>query len=179
MREPQPLPEDVQVLCSKLDAPPRLMAHLRLVHDTAVDLLKGLDASFPGLPIDCHAVLFGAASHDLGKMLHLDELSMAGNRHEQDGPELLERHGICPSLARFARTHAAWERDNLPLDDLLVATADTIWKGTRLEGLENMLVQRIAHASGKDAWEVFVAFDDLLTRIASAGDDRLAWQRQF
>lgn len=176
--QPQPLPVPVLQLCEKLDAPARLIAHLRLVHDAAVEIVDGLQQKFPTLSVDVEAVLFGAASHDLGKVLHSHELTGPGNNHEADGPALLEVHGVSPELARFARTHGAWSRESLPLADLLVALADCVWKGQRLEALEAQVVSRIAEKTGTEEWEVFDKLDGLLDEIGRRGDERLAWQAQ-
>lgn len=173
----RPMPTLAQELCELLDAPPRLVAHLTVVHDAASEIIEGLAERFPGLDVDSEAVLFGAATHDLGKVLHPKELTGPGNRHEEDGPRLLEQHGIDPRLARFARTHGAWSQDELPLEDLLVALADCVWKGQRLEPLEEKVVGRIAERTGKEPWEVFEKLDSLLEQVASRGDERLAWQR--
>lgn len=174
---PRPLPTAAQELLGKLGASPRLAAHLRLVHDAAIEIVEGLRKRFPKLRFDYEAVLFGAASHDFGKVLHPAELTGPGSRHEDDGPGLLERHGISPELARFARTHGAWSRENLPLEDLLVALADTVWKGQRLEALEAQVVGQIAEKTGVEKWQVFDMLDGLLEEIAADGDVRLAWQK--
>jgi hypothetical protein len=161
-------------------APPRLVAHLRLVHDVAAFLIEFLERRFPEVPIDRGAVLFGAATHDLGKVLHPAELTGPGRRHEVDGPPLLEQHGVPRALARFARTHGSWERDDdLALEDFLVALADTAWKGKRIAAIEEHVVSRIAKQTGIEPWKVFTALDDFLDEIASQGDERLAWQSSF
>lgn len=176
--QPRPLPTPVRQLCEKLDAPARLIAHLTLVHDAAVEIVDGLQQQFPTLSVDADAVLFGAASHDLGKVLHPHELTGPGNRHEADGPGLLEANGVSPELGRFARTHGAWNRESLPLPDLLVALADCVWKGQRLEALETQVVSRIAEQTVTEEWEVFDKLDGLLDEIARRGEERLAWQAQ-
>lgn len=173
MNEPIPLPADAQQLCDKLKAPARLVAHLRLVHDVAAQIVVGLEEKFPTLEFDGDAVRFGAATHDLGKVLHPNELTEPGKNHEEDGPGLLEAHGITPELARFARTHGAWNGESL-LEDLLVALSDAVWKGQRIDDLEGFVVQRIAEQTGHEKWAVFSALDLLLTEIASEGQARLA-----
>jgi hypothetical protein len=130
------------------------------------------------LEFDAEAVLFGAATHDLGKVLHPGELTGPGNLHERDGSALLERNNVSLELARFATTHASWSRKSLSLDDLLVALADCVWKGQRLEALEAQVIVKIAEMSGMEAWEVFDKLDELLEKIAAHGEERLAWQRE-
>lgn len=139
----------------------------------------GLRQQFPALNFDEKAVLFGAATHDLGKVLHPSELTGPGNLHERDGAALLEQYSVSPELARFARTHGAWNREALPLEDLLVALADTIWKGQRLEALEAQVVTMIAQQTGIERWEVFDKLDGLLEEVASRGDKRLSWQQCY
>ncbi|MFG1955016.1 HD domain-containing protein [Micromonospora sp. NPDC048830] len=107
-------------------------AHLRAVHDVAVRLTDAVADRFPQLGMDRSAVLFGAATHDIGKVLHPEELSGPGSAHEHAGHELLLRRGVDESLARFARTHASWHLAGVGVDDLLVSLADKVWKGKRV-----------------------------------------------
>jgi len=174
---PRPLPEDVRRLCDTIDAPPRLVAHLTIVHDVAGELVDAIQEYFPNLTVDADSVLFGAATHDLGKVSHRSELTGPGSQHEQDGPTLLEEQGIPTQLARFARTHGSWSVEELPLEDLLVALADCVWKGQRLEELETQVTKQLSDRTGKEQWEVFSKLDGLLEEIANRGDERLAWQQ--
>ena len=173
--EPRPLPEKIQRLCT--DAPNLLVAHLILVHDVAVDLVEGLRQKFPDLEFDHEAVCFGAASHDLGKVKHPNELTGPGRQHEEDGPALLEEHGVEPRFSRFSGSHGAWSTETLPIEDLLVALCDCVWKGQRLEELEKLVIEKIAEQTGVESWKIFSELDALLDEIASQGDERLAWQR--
>ncbi len=173
--EPRQLPSGAKLLCDQLNAPARLVAHLRLVHDAAVEITDGLNSTFPDLAFDRDAVLFGAATHDLGKVLHPNELTGPGAEHEIDGPSLLESHGVPSELARFAKTHAGWS-SRLPLEDLLVGLADATWKGQRIDDLESQVVERIADQANVEAWKAFEKLDAILEDVASRGDERLAWQ---
>ena len=137
----------------------------------AAEIVDRLGEHFPTLVYDFNTVLFGAATHDLGKVLHPSELTGTGNHHEADGPWLLEENGITPELARFARTHGAWSREQLPLEDLLVALADTVWRGQRLDDLEAQVVARIAEGTGAKPWEVFGPLDELLQEVTSRSED--------
>ena len=171
------LPDDAQQLLAKLKTPPRLMAHLALVHDAALEILDGLQRRWPDLQIDADSVLFGAATHDAGKCLHPNELTGPGNRHEQDGPALLEQYGIPPVRSRFARTHGTWSHEpDLAVEDLLVALADHSWKGSRSEDLESKVAERIAGSLGIEIWESFMGLDEIVAQVASRGEERLAWQ---
>lgn len=176
---PRPLSEEIQQVLRQLDVCPRLAAHLSVVHDAALEIVISLAQHFPDLQFDQHAICFGAGTHDLGKVLHPNELTGPGNRHEDDGPGLLEQLGVPPQLARFARTHGTWNRESLDIEDLLVALADTVWKGQRIGFLEDLIVARIEEATGKAKWEVFGALDEIVTTIAEKGDERLEYQRQY
>ena len=110
-------------------------------------------------------------------MRHTNELTGQGRQHEIDGPAILEGIGVQSQLARFARTHGSWSREDLPLEDLLVALADAIWKGQRLEPLEKKVIDQIVKKTNLEEWEAFCKLDGLLEEIASRGDERLAWQQ--
>lgn len=157
-------------LLETVDAPPRLAAHLRLVHDVAVELVEWFEQR--GVVVDREAVLFGAATHDIGKVLHPAELSGPGSQHEPAGYELLVEHGFPERLARFARTHASWTEQGIEFEDLVVSLADKVWKAKRVQDLENLIVERLPG----EAWEAFMALDDVLDRIAATADTRLAFQ---
>ncbi|MFD8479232.1 HD domain-containing protein [Kitasatospora sp. NPDC059673] len=173
-----PLPDEVALLLAELAAPPRLVAHLRLVHDVAVRLVDGSAALWPGLEFDRAAVLFGAATHDVGKAVHRAELSGPGSAHEAAGRELLLAAGVAPQLARFAAGHASWGPHS-GVEDLLVSLADKVWKNKRVPDLEDLLVGAVVRAGGGERWEVFLALDELLTAIGDGAEERLAYQALF
>lgn len=62
----------------------------------------------PELVFDRAAVLFGAATHDIGKILHTAELSGPGSAHQEAGRELLPARGFDARLARVAGTRGSW-----------------------------------------------------------------------
>jgi hypothetical protein len=175
----RPLPDRVARLLQDLGAPPRLAAHLRAVHDVAYQLVEWIAQRYPALRFDRDAVLFGAATHDVGKTVHIAELSGPGAAHEETGRELLLAQGISPELARFAGTHAAWTGPGIEIEDLLVSVADKIWKNKRVPDLEDLVVTRLAEASGRTTWEEFLAFDDLLASIGDDANQRLAFQAAY
>ncbi|MFF3846805.1 HD domain-containing protein [Streptomyces sp. NPDC002328] len=131
----RPLPAEVAELLAVVAAPPRLVAHLRAVHDVAALLVEWTGRRCPGLPLDRRAVLFGAATHDVGKTVHPAELSGPGALHERAGRDLLLAHGVRPDLARFAAGHATWT-PGTAVEDLLVSLASARtrtgdWPGRR------------------------------------------------
>ncbi|GGN87804.1 phosphohydrolase [Actinoplanes lobatus] len=173
------LPPEAVGLLVELGAPARLGAHLRAVYAVACDLTGWLAAAHPAVVFDRAAVLFGAATHDIGKALHREELSVPGSRHEPAGERLLLGRGVPARLARFAGTHGSWHEARAGVEDHLVSLADKIWKGARVEDLEHLVVERIADVSGIAGWEAFVSLDDRLQELAAGADDRLAFQNGF
>ncbi|MFF3223062.1 HD domain-containing protein [Nocardia suismassiliense] len=173
------LPERVEVLLESLDAPARLAAHLRAVHDVAWQLADWVQQHYSAVQFDREAMLFGAATHDIGKTLYPDELSGPGSAHEQAGYELLLAHGCDASCARFARTHGSWAAADIGMEDLLVSLADKIWKAKRVSELEQLVVARLAAVSGLQPWQVFMTLDDELDRLAADADRRLAFQASY
>lgn len=174
--EPRPLPASAAEVLAAVRAPARLTAHLRLVHDVAARLVARLASACPALAVDRPAVLFGAAVHDIGKAVHVGELSGAGSAHEGAGYELLLRHGVPDDLARFARTHGAWRAGDLTIEDLLVSLADKIWKGRREADLERLVVDLLAVAGGQQPWEAYLILDDILDDLAADAPARIAYQ---
>ncbi|MEV4638481.1 HD domain-containing protein [Actinoplanes sp. NPDC049548] len=169
------LPPAAEELLRALDAPPRLGAHLRAVHDVAWTLTDRLGRLRPDLDFDTTAVLFGAATHDIGKIIHVEELSGPGHRHEAAGRDLLIQYGVPAHLARFAGTHGSWTDPDVGLDDLLVSLADKIWKAARVQTLE----ERVSEFLGGAPWEAFLVLDDLLQELAAGADERLAFQASY
>ena len=98
------------------------------------------------------AVLFGAATHDLGKAVHREELSEPGKLHELRGVELLTELGVPGSLAHFAYTHGYWKGSRPALmEDLMVALADNCRKGKRVPDLEALMTDALAERTGEPA----------------------------
>jgi hypothetical protein len=173
----RPLPQDVEALLTKLNAPKRLKMHLLIVHDVAATLADAFQLAWATLQLDKDLVCCGAATHDIGKVLHQKELYGHGSRHEEDGPTLLMDYGYTPEQSRFAKTHGSWRTEaDLTVEDLLVALADTCWKGQRESELETMIATMISQQIGVESWEVFLTLDDVLDEIAKKSEERLALQ---
>lgn len=165
--------EDAIALLISLSAPPQLVQHHRLVVEAAQELLQGIQQLFPGFTFNSQLVLKGSALHDAGKIVHQNEITGAGNDHEQDGEIMLISLGVSPEIAKFCRTHARWRSQDATVEDWLVALADTLWKGCRKEKLEASLIAAIAQRTGKDFWDIFILADSLFEEIADRGPERL------
>lgn len=175
-----PLPKKVEEICQQVNAPPRLIAHLTLVHDVAVKLLIEIKREFPDINIDEQSIKFGAATHDIGKAVYRNELVSSGNQHEEFGANLLKKFDVSDELARFTRTHAIWKTDStLKLEDYLVSLADICWKGKRDSDLEMLICNQISFVTKSEIWDVFIVLDEILQSITIDADIRLAWQQQF
>lgn len=159
-------------LLARLGASPWLVRHHELVLEAATLLCDLVQTRFD-LAFDRQQVLVGAAIHDAGKILHPEEMSQPGHQHERAGEHLLATHGIPSALSRFCVTHASWQRPDIAIEDLLVALADKLWKGKRDDSLEPLVVERIARAVQRPAWDVFETLDSICDEIAADGPTRL------
>lgn len=176
----KPLPDDALKICQVVNAPPRLIAHLTLVHDVACKLVTYIQNAFPDIELDKGSVFFGAATHDMGKAVCPEELTGPGKSHEMQGADLMKKLGVSAQRARFAFSHGNWDGNPaIKIEDLLVALADNCWKGKRVSELETKVVDVIARTTGNDHWQVFAVLDDILQKLAADADHRLAWQAQF
>jgi hypothetical protein len=159
------LPTEALRLCRELNAPHRLIEHLRLVHCVAFHLLEAFEVHFPNIVIDKEAVLFGAATHDLGKVVHPEELSCPGERHAEVGPALLVEHGISVELARFAGHHSRCDSGS-SLEEMLVGLADATAVGKRNDKLESLVVGRLVESTEMEPWEAFSVLDEILQSLS-------------
>ena len=172
------LPNEAEVVFRKLPIPPRLYAHSLLVHDVANKLLEEINRTWGSLNINKNLVLFGAATHDIGKTIYTNELSEAGHKHEQAGLQLLLSLGISEEKSKFAASHSSWSA-NSTLEELLVSLADKIWKGNRVHDLEDLLIERISTETKTECWEVFSLLDSIIDDIAKDADKRLSFQNNL
>jgi len=145
--------------------------HGRLVLEAANELLVKLKAL--GLTVDDALVRAGAMLHDIGKVVHPHELHAPGTLHEEAGERLLLERGVEGRIARCCVTHGRWATTKCSLEELLVALADTLWKGVRRERLERMVLDEIARRLEVDVWSIYVELDSCFEAIAEAGPDRL------
>ena len=173
-----PIPRLALDLHIKVEASPRLLAHHFLVHQAAATLLSELNKIVPGLKIDGEAVLFGAATHDIGKAVVTRELSEPGREHEILGFVLLMENSVPASPARFAKDHGLGsELDHI--EDFLVCLADKVWKGKRDQALEETFIKAVCDSEHLEFWDIYPCITSLLDQVAAEADMRLAIQAEF
>ena len=172
------LHSEAEVIFRKLAIPPRLYAHSLLVHDVANKLVDAITGTWANLNIDKNSILFGAAIHDIGKCIHTNELSEKGHKHEKEGKCLLISLGVSEEKAKFAVTHATWfERSTI--EELVVSLADKVWKGSRIQDLEDLLIEKISTKTKAERWEIFSLLDSIIENITKDADKRLSFQNNF
>ncbi|MBT3384928.1 MAG: HD domain-containing protein [Prolixibacteraceae bacterium] len=172
------LPIEIIELLETLNSPLILKRHLTIVHATAFNLLARLKDEWPVINLKNELILFGAATHDIGKIKITNELFAAGKKHELAGMEILINQGYKKEKSRFAQTHGDWKVENREIEDLLVSLSDNIWKGKRIDDLEEMIILKLSAILESDYWEVYEKFDIILSEIATGADKRLNWQGQ-
>lgn len=153
-----------------------LLRHLTLVHTTASFILNALKKELPSLELNEKEVVFGAATHDIGKCIITDEIYKKGKLHKTEGFTLLKKHGYTDEQSRFAITHGDWTVDDLTIEDLIVCLSDKVWKGKRVQELEEKITTTIAGITDIDYWDIFVKLELILEEIIIGSDDRIAWQ---
>lgn len=167
--------EDAYKLLAEMGAPARLLTHLRLVGEAADELIilyRGLN-----VPFDAQLIELGAAVHDAGKVVHLNELDGPGSFHEATGRQMLLERGVQAEVAACCVTHAAWDGPHVSFEELSVALADKLWTGKRFEELELAVIDQVGERLGLDRWEVFSRLDQAFEDIAAQGSSRLMRSR--
>jgi hypothetical protein len=160
-------------LLADLGASAWLVRHHELVLEAAVLLCDRVRDRFR-LTFDRERVTIGAAIHDVGKIVHPEEMSNPGHQHELAGERLLLDNGVPAIIARVCVTHASWDGADVSIEDLLVALADKLWKGKREAELERRVVDAIAREAKREVWAVFDVLDSICDAIAADGPQRLA-----
>jgi putative nucleotidyltransferase with HDIG domain len=167
-----PTPSEARRLLFVLNAPERLVIHADLVHEAALQLIAGLSGI--GLHFDRNTVEVGALLHDIGKIQHEIELDEPGSNHEAAGERMLLAQNWDPSIARICRTHATWQDPGCSLEENLVALADKLWKGKRVDVLEESVISRFATLENRDFWQLYLPLMAIFESVASLGPSRLA-----
>ncbi len=172
------LPNHIHKLYEKFDAPERLIRHHQIVYSVTGKLLDSFRKEWPDLMLPDDLILFGAGTHDIGKVRVKSELYKLGKEHEKAGQNLLIELGYSTEESRFTFTHGNWDGDQINIEDLLVSAADKIWKGKRIDELEEKLISKLSAHLRIDYWAVFSTVDKILSKIALDADQRLLWQNQ-
>jgi len=162
---------DAYNLLSQLGAPERLLRHAQLVGEAA-DSLIGAYREL-GVEFNAAVIELGAAIHDAGKIVHPEELSGPGSRHEWAGQALMLRHGVQPEVAKCCVSHAAWRNADVTFEERTVALADKLWKGKRETDLELAVIDEAAIRLDVGRWDVFDRLDLAFETIAASADERL------
>ncbi len=170
------LSKEIKDLLEQFDAPQRLIKHLTIVNSTAFYIVEQLKIEWPNLVLNKKEILFGASTHDIGKAVITDELYKKGKKHESEGFKILKELGYNDKESRFTITHGNWENSNLLIEDLIVCLSDKIWKGKRINDLEERITTNISELTKTDFWDVSVKLELILEKIAVGSDDRIAWQ---
>lgn len=74
----------------------------------------------------------------------------------------------------MCRSHAGWRDLAQTLEELVIALADKLWKGSRVTELEELVISRAASSSRRDRWELFTPLDSLFEEVASSAESRLS-----
>jgi hypothetical protein len=163
--------DEARSLLAKLSAPQRLLIHIGLVGEAAELLLAELLRL--GVGHDADFVRIAVMLHDAGKILQPQELDEGGDEHESAGEALLLAQGVDPAIARCCVSHARWAQMQCSLEELVVALADTLWKGQRNSALEKRVIDLVSKSLGYGVWDLFIELDNSFETIAADGTRRL------
>jgi hypothetical protein len=158
-------------LLEKLGTPEHIKNHVVLVGEVAdllIDALRDL-----GIELDNEFIRTGVVIHDVGKIVHINELTGPGSEHEPEGEKILIHNGVSEKLARVCMTHARWETMECSFEELIIALSDKLWKGQRVDSLELDVVDKAAKILKKERWDIFPELDLKFEEISSSGYERL------
>ena len=172
------LPVEINNILDKYRAPERLVRHLRIVLSVASFLLKEFKTEWNLLSLNEELILFGAATHDIGKVIEEQELYHPGKKHELAGMKLLIENGFRIECSRFANSHANWNQEENEIEDLIITLADKIWKGKRIFELEEELTKRISNQLSENYWEIHQKLDEIIEKVVVNAQERINWQNK-
>lgn len=163
--------DDAYNFLQDLGASSRLLLHVKLVGEAAETLIEKLLEL--KVPFDADFIRLGVVFHDVGKTIHIEELSQKGSLHEIEGERLLLKNGVDEKLARCCQSHGQWATIDCSFEEYLIALSDKLWKGKRENKLENIVIEQVAKILNQDRWDIFVELDSCFEKIASEGESRL------
>ncbi len=151
---------------AQMNAPTHLVQHLTIVQETAQMLTQKLQDKLNITP-DVQLIRDGALLHDIGKILHPKELNNPGHLHEAAGQKLLLEHGFPQVLARVCISHAQWKTLQCSTEELIIALADKLWKGKRVQELEEIFTTHILSMTNLNHWDAWTLLDDIFMDMAN------------
>jgi predicted hydrolase (HD superfamily) len=152
--------EEAYQLLLDLEAPNRLLKHVQLVNEAAEFIFNKLTALH--LEFDQHFVELGIIIHDAGKIIYQNELDYSGFEHEVAGEKLLLENEVQLQIARCCLSHARWESMTCSFEELLVALADKLWKGKRIDQLELKIIDAVAEKLNQNRWDIFGKWEQFI-----------------
>ena len=162
---------DAYELLDSLEAPEHLKRHVVLVGEAADLLISKCEEL--GVSLDFEFIRVGVAIHDVGKTVHLNEMTGPGSEHEPEGEKILLERGVDPKVARVCLSHARWNEMKCSIEELLIALSDKLWKGKRVETLELYVIDELARILSVERWDIFSDLDAVFEDIATGGYERL------
>lgn len=168
--------EDCERLLKENQAPKQLIKHLYLVSSVAKEISDYMSSM--EVRHNQSLVICGAGLHDVGKVIHQEELKQHGSLHEQKGREILLEQNVNPEIAQCCVAHGKWEETN-KIEELLVALSDNLWKGKRNNNLELKIIDLVAKQKEQDRWDIFSDMDLFFESIADKGSQRLEESRKY
>jgi len=138
--------EEAYKFLDSMGAPDHLKTHVSLVGEAADLLIEKL--KHLGVSLDFEFIRIGVAIHDIGKIVHTNEMTGPGSDHEPEGEKILKDHGVSSKLARVCLSHARWREMECSTEELVIALSDTLWKGKRSEELELEVIEAKPGALG-------------------------------
>jgi putative nucleotidyltransferase with HDIG domain len=158
-------------LLKELGAPQKLITHSELVLEAAEEIIEEI-LKCTSL-IDFEFVRIGAILHDVGKVLHPNELVKAGQMHQMDGKKMLLELGVDEKIARCCLSHSNYEDMECSIEELLIALSNNLWKGKRVKNLESKIIEWIKKLFDQNGWVLSVKFDETFEKISEKGLGRL------
>jgi putative nucleotidyltransferase with HDIG domain len=164
--------DDAFKLLKELNAPAHLITHVKLVSEAAEEIMAKL--SNLGISLDYDFIRISIILHDIGKIIHISELSAPGHCHEEEGEKILLKLGVDPRIARCCLSHANYNKMICSTEELIIALADKLWKGKRDEALELMVIDEAAKELGRKRWDIYMDLDECFECVAAKGHERLS-----
>lgn len=169
--------QDIEILFKELKVSPQLKKHLEMVNEVALQLCKLYENH--EIKFNKNIIDMGSWIHDIGKSIHVSELTQSGNCHEEEGQRILLERGVDNSIANCCVSHGNTKKSIHLFEESTVALADKLWKGVRNPELEVYIIDYIAHQKVTSRWDVFVEIDSVFEEIASHGYERLMESQNY